>query len=242
MKTVQTTICADCGAVIDCEGYTNVDDEAICEGCFYEYYNICDNCGEVTARDDLISIDGGREYVCQNCAEFYYYQCDDCGEYVSARRLWVDRNRTICDLCNDNYCICDDCDSVVRSEDIHYMEGYYYCDDCAPNHRSIIRDYNYKPLPEFYGELSDIVKGYYGLELEIDDGEYREEAARCIQDAGGDCIYLKHDGSLSSDGFEIVTHPATLEYHMNTMPWDNICRTALDYDYRSHDKLPSCFR
>jgi len=235
MKTNQATICAECGTMIDCEAYTNADEETICEGCFYEYYHICDNCGNVTRQDDCISIDGGREYVCQDCAECYYYRCDDCGEYVSARRLWVDRNMTICSYCGDNYCVCDDCDDIVRSDRVHYMEGYYYCDDCAPSHRSVIKDYNYKPLPEFYGDLSDTVKGYYGLELEIDDGEYREEAARCIQDIGGDCIYLKHDGSLSSDGFEIVTHPATLDYHMNTMPWHDIIRVARDYDYTSHD-------
>jgi hypothetical protein len=90
-------------------------------------------------------------------------------------------------------------------------------------------------VPTFLGELSDVVKGYYGLELEIDDGEDRKEAARAIQDAGGDCIYLKHDGSLSSDGFEIVTHPATIEHHMHTMPWRDIIAAARDYDYTSHD-------
>ena len=234
MKTVQTTICADCGAVIDCESYTNTDGEAICEGCAENYY-ICNHCGDVTCQDDCISIDGGREYVCQNCADFYYYQCDDCGEYVSARRLWVERNMTICDYCSDNYCICDDCDGVIHSDHIHYMEGNYYCDDCEPLHRRAIWDYNYKPLPKFLSDLSEQIRGYYGLELEIDDGEYREEAARCIQDAGGDCIYLKHDGSLSCDGFEIVTHPATLEYHMNNLPWYDIISAARDYDYTSHD-------
>lgn len=235
METVQMMFCDNCGCVIDCEEYTDGDGNAICEGCFYEYYHICDNCGGVTDRDDLISVDGGREYVCRDCAECYYYRCDDCGEYVSVRRLWVDRNMTICEFCGDNYCICDDCDAVIHADDVHYMEGHYYCDDCEPSHRSVIRDYSYKPLPEFYGELSDIVKGYYGLELEIDGGEYREEAARCIQDVGGDCIYLKHDGSLSCDGFEIVTHPATLEYHMHTLPWREIISAARDYDYTSHD-------
>ena len=187
-ETVEIMFCDNCGAVIDCEEYTDGDGNAICEGCFYEYYHICDNCGGVTDRDDLISFAGGREYVCEDCAECYYYRCDDCGEYVSLRRLWAERNVVICDFCSDNYCICDDCDEIIRSDRVHYMEGHYYCDDCEPSHRSIIHDYNYKPVPTFYGELSDTVKGYYGLELEIDDGEYKHDAARAIQDACGDCI------------------------------------------------------
>ena len=233
-ETVQTMLCAECGAVIDYESYTNGDGETVCQDCA-EGLPRCDRCDCVLTSGNTVEIDGGREHVCQDCAEYYYYQCDDCGEYVSTRRLWLDRNLTICNDCQWEYCTCYDCDDILRCDDIHNINGYGYCDDCEPSHRNPIRDYNYKPLPEFYGELSDIVKGYYGLELEIDDGEYREEAARCIQDAGGDCIYLKHDGSLSSDGFEIVTHPATLEYHMNTMPWHDIIKVARDYDYTSHD-------
>jgi hypothetical protein len=234
-ETIETMLCADCGAVIDCEEYFNADDRTICEDCFEEYYSTCDNCGDVVNRDDLISIDGGREYVCETCADSYYYQCDDCGEYISERNLWLDRNLTICIECQWEYCTCYDCEDVLRCDDIHNINGYGYCDHCAPNHRPIIRDYGYKPEPIFYGELSDVVKGYYGLELEIDDGYDKREAACAIQDAGGEHIYLKHDGSLSEDGFEIVTHPATLEHHMHTMPWRDIIRVARDYNYTSHD-------
>ena len=236
-ETVQTMLCAECGAVIDCEScesYTNGDGETVCRDCA-ESYPHCDNCDCVLTSGNTVEIDRGREYVCESCAEGYYYRCDDCGEYVSARRLWANGNMTLCSYCGNNYCMCDDCDTIVHSDYIHRIEGHYYCDDCEPSHRSVIRDYGYKPTPIFYGELSDTIKGRYGIENEIDGGEYREEAARYIQDAGGDCIYLKHDGSLSCDGFEIVTHPATLEYHMSSMPWHDIIRAARDYDYTSHD-------
>ena len=235
IETVQTLICAECGAVIDCVGFSNADDEAICESCFDERYYVCDCCNEIAARDDLISIDDGRQYVCSTCAELYYYRCDRCGEYVSTGRLWANGNMIICVRCAEDYCVCHDCDEIMRCNDANYIDGNHYCDDCAPSHRSIIHDYNYKPSPIFYGELSDRVKGYYGVELEIDDGDDKQEAARYIQDVGGDHIYIKHDGSLSCDGFEIVTHPATLKYHTDHMPWHEIIRAARDYDYTSHD-------
>ena len=46
-------------------------------------------------------------------------------------------------------------------------------------------------------------------------------------------VYCKHDGSLD-DGFEIVTHPMSLEYHINEMPWCEVLGKAQQLGYRSH--------
>ena len=58
------------------------------------------------------------------------------------------------------------------------------------------------------------------MELEIDEGGESNYEANLIQQIANcdhDHIYCKHDGSLE-DGFEIVTHPMTLDYHRNEMP------------------------
>ena len=41
------------------------------------------------------------------------------------------------------------------------------------------------------------------------------------------------------DGIEIVTHPMSLDYHMNVMPWPEIVRKARELDYLSH-KAGTC--
>ena len=46
-------------------------------------------------------------------------------------------------------------------------------------------------------------------------------------------IYCKSDGSID-DGFEIVSHPMTMEYHMNEMPWADVLHEAIRLGYRSH--------
>jgi hypothetical protein len=51
-------------------------------------------------------------------------------------------------------------------------------------------------------------------------------------------IYCKHDGSLRR-GFEIVTHPATIQHHMQTFPWSAITKKALELGYSSH-KAVTC--
>ena len=75
-----------------------------------------------------------------------------------------------------------------------------------------------------------------GVELEIDDGgEYSENAEKIlgIGNRTDNHIYCKHDGSLD-EGFEIVSHPMTLEYHLNEMNWSEIMDKARNMGYNSH--------
>ena len=102
---------------------------------------------------------------------------------------------------------------------------------------SSIHEYNYKPEPIFYGDS----KRYFGVELEIDEGGKNGDNADTLLGIGNrvaEHIYIKSDGSLS-DGMEIVTHPMTLRYHKEKMPWSEIMRSAIRMDYRSH-KTSTC--
>ena len=75
-----------------------------------------------------------------------------------------------------------------------------------------------------------------GIELEIDEGgESDNQARKLLEIANGESgrIYCKHDGSLN-DGFEIVSHPMTLDFHMNQMPWQAVMEKAKQLGYRSH--------
>ena len=96
----------------------------------------------------------------------------------------------------------------------------------------IIHDYYYKPEPIFYGDGPR----YLGVELELDDGGENEFCASKLLDianAQKEHMYIKHDGSLD-DGFECVTHPMTLDYHINQMPWRAILNKAVAKGYLSH--------
>ena len=96
-----------------------------------------------------------------------------------------------------------------------------------------IQDYYYKPIPQFFG----VGPRFLGVELEIDEaGESDHNAWELLNIANGEGekrLYCKHDGSLD-DGFELVTHPMSLRYHMEEMPWDKILRRAAEMGYTSH--------
>ena len=121
-------------------------------------------------------------------------------------------------------------------------EAYYdgddderYCRECFYKRRSIpIKPYNYKPDPIFFGTDSSL---FLGVELEIDcGGEYNDNAEQILSVANSneERLYCKHDGSLC-DGFELVSHPMTLEYHREKMNWKAVFEEAISLDYRSHN-------
>jgi hypothetical protein len=58
-----------------------------------------------------------------------------------------------------------------------------------------------------------------GFELEVETrNSSRFEMAKMAQDILGEHAYMKSDASLN-DGFEIVTHPHTLEYYQEQFEW-----------------------
>ena len=131
---------------------------------------------------------------------------------------------------------CSICGQSLEEDEVYYEPGSDdpLCCDCY-NERlrdQAIRDYSYKPEPVFYGKGTR----FFGVELEIDEGGETNKNAQTIlriANRNADHAYCKHDGSLD-DGFEIVTHPMTLDYQLHTMPWADVVKEAAILGYTSH--------
>ncbi len=108
--------------------------------------------------------------------------------------------------------------------------------------RPQIHNYAYKPTPNFLGSGTKL---FLGVELEVDYGSMTDNQLRDLwaMSDNEQLFYLKHDSSLNS-GFELVTHPATLDYHRRKFPWggrrdrltekQSVLQTIRDYGYQSH--------
>lgn len=160
--------------------------------------------------------------------------------------IWSDDNAgndstPLCQRCFDNhYTTCERCGCVISNDNAYYDddEDYPYCQSCYERCSiGTIHDYSYKPHPILYGEGPR----YFGVELEIDgagkDGNNAREIVN-VANKTAEHIYIKSDGSLD-DGMEIVTHPCSLDYHMNQLPWHDIVNKALSLGYQSH-KTSTC--
>jgi len=185
-----------------------------CTVCGNHYINgiLGSHCTSVNGRD-----------VCDKCWKSIqatdnaedWTTCDECGTYVRNDRrfndaLWSNiRDMYLCNSCYECDIECTDC-----GNDYYEAEGHT-CPDDEDNGSRYIHSYGYKPSPRFFGDTLY----HLGLELEVEakDGDYNW-GAEYIYNQVHDRAYLKYDGSLS-DGFEIVSHPHSLEEFQKEFPW-----------------------
>jgi len=230
-------VCNCCGEIIlDSDFITTEDGEIICQDCYDSGYFTCDECGCVCSADCCTTINNIA--MCSSCIQENTFVCDDCnGISLNDDGHSVNYDRTVCDCCYDDYCWCENCNNYIHLDDMHDASICNSCfdeedsDNFAPN----VNDYYYKPIPVFMSETqisdSDL---YLGVELEVDYGHNRGCCTDDIYDSCED-IYMKEDGSLGDSGFEIVSHPATLGYHKNCLPWIQIMGICKNYDYEAAD-------
>ena len=197
---------------------------------------ICDICGEIHPVDQRTTFDG--QELCSHCLDENTLLCRQCNT-----RIWSDNNEgsddhPLCPRCYDRFFTnCSRCGALLLNEDAQYIreddDDYPYCDNCFERQsRNGIHEYHYKPKPYFYGEGNR----FFGIELEIDGAGENGSNARKLLEIGNiedNLFYCKRDGSLD-EGFEIVTHPMTLQFHQNSMPWDEIMHKAIRMGYYSH--------
>ena len=200
---------------------------------------VCNHCGAVSPIDDRYMV--GEEAICMDCMLNDTVICDRCGTRIWGENAVEDDYTTLCRDCFErHYTRCCECDNIVVNGSACYDDyGNAYCgvcwDEIEPEQP--IHEYNYKPEPKFYGKGDR----YFGVELEIDGGGCDTYAAKHILGVANDHsehLYIKTDGSLDS-GLELVTHPMTLDYHLNKMPWAGILDEARSLNFLSH-KTSTC--
>ena len=201
---------------------------------------VCSQCGAAYEQGEVREFEG--DILCEACLDEHTFICTHC-----SNRFWDDDNHgdsdtPLCENCSGDYYVsCERCSTRIRNDEANYEEededsDYPYCDDCYDklSRERYLHGYNYKPEPVFYGKGNR----YFGVELELDDGGKDNDNAKALTKLAGEHIYIKTDGSLL-DGFEIVTHPMSLEYHSSEMQWSELTEMSLSFGYKSH-KTSTC--
>jgi hypothetical protein len=198
-RACTTDNCNDCATVYAITRYRNYrHDLPIPNSDFAEFEQIEGEERCTTCANKIYDEGGGRDNwrSCNACDDIQYY--DNLYSWGSGR---------YCQYCYDNNVYtCDECCIEYWGGDGHECE----------EDESVIHNYSYRPSPYFFG------KGQYylGFELEVEArNESRYAGAEIAQDTLGSHAYMKDDGSLS-DGFEIVTHPHTLQAYQTDFNWE----------------------
>ena len=146
---------------------------------------------------------------------------------------YVDRSeRHVCDRCSGSYHESEEAREALPPED----RGL--CPTCRKR-RYVTPYHHYQPHFEFHKE-SDDENLFLGVELEVDQGGQSDEEAGVIMDIMNETendfmVYCSRDGSLNR-GIEIITAPATLNYHRKLKPkYQTLFRRLIRDGYRSHN-------
>ena len=197
-----------------------------------EELRICDCCGAEIPEDENYSW-LGDDIVCDDCRRNECGCCENCDELIYRSEAIMEDGHFVCRSCYDNeYFHCADCDMLLHQDDIYTYNEIDLCYDCYEKKNHTIHEYGYKPEPVFYGEG----KRFFGVELEVDEGGHDDDyALEILEEANyrDEHIYIKNDGSLNC-GFEIVTHPMTLSYHLEDFCWEDVLHKAVQLGYLSH--------
>ena len=194
---------------------------------------VCNHCGEIHPLEERYVV--GEDLLCSDCASDLTTICDECGRRIYRSDNEGDDSYELCHDCRERYyTCCDHCGALIHNDHVYEYDDEYLCRNCYDDlcDSSPIHEYDYVPELIFHG------KGLrrFGVELEIDEGgKNRTNANRFLEIANRDAVnlYVKSDGSLD-DGLELVTHPMTLEYHLQEMPWAEVLSEAKRLNYRSH--------
>lgn len=199
---------------------------------------------------------GHREEWCASCVDDEAIKCEDCGNYYVSYfvdEYWVygGDTRNLCSDCRyDNYYRCEECDDLVPNDEVCWGDDDQpYCPNCVERH---CRGENVSCYEHTDGETFWLDDGtpvdswrltpeqrrmlYFGIELETDDNDNVNALADdLMNEFGYSRLVCKEDGSLSSDGLEIVSQPMTPLYHLNSGMWRRISEIVLAHGGKSHD-------
>ena len=200
----ETFVCSRCGCAVPQNEAVRMDDDILCPECAETVTFLCDCCGNRTWSND--DYGDGEVHLCRDCRDDHYVSCANCGELIP----------------REDACFEEDGDDEAA-----------YCTSCYERFvTKAIRSYSYKPSPIFYGEGPL----YLGVELEVDEGGKNNHNAKRILELFNqkeEKAYMKGDGSLD-DGMELVSHPASLDYQLHQMPWEQSMALFREMGYYSH--------
>lgn len=157
---------------------------------------------------------------------------------------------------------CEDISAYAEFEESYYIEDeacwvsdnseYYYCDHCGcwysrwawnerhdccencANDISLVKDYHYhKGDYTYFGNVPYRI----GAEIEVDTDNWyvnREDVAALVDEYLNGHVVYEEDGSLSDEGFEIITQPHTFDEFFK-LEWREVFRVLIESDYRAHD-------
>lgn len=240
-------LCSICGNPIDPDEVLEVETSrgthhVHSEEELTEYgYERCEQCGIWVHEYDQTMMSNGDVFCSWHCArDAGWMYCSHCDEWVDENDTYYidDRDEYWCEYCAENYAwYCGECDRWVSS--YSWDDEGDMCEECAQDSMAnALHDYSFSDRVDFVKRGDDLggKRPHIGVELETEKGDTLNQYVQELHQLfGGDVdrYYMSRDASLRGNSAEIVSHPFTLEYHMNEGVWGEMMEIAKKYGYTS---------
>lgn len=143
--------CEDCeGHMCDDHAYwIDINNKYVCEHCYENSYNCCDNCGDRAHSDDMSWYKGS--VYCEDCYEELIDECCECGdEFRKNEMIWTN-DEHYCETCHEEKFVdCAECGEAVEKDDTFCCKecGHTYCTDCQEEKEGMCEDCYEEELEE----------------------------------------------------------------------------------------------
>ena len=234
--------CVECGITYRQEVLSEtVTGRNVCPHCISDYCQcVCCEKHDKTSRINRYqNLNGEMELWCSSCYNEYFIECPLCGNHHPSGTFceieYNDDDLNICEECQTNVRTCSLCDENYMSwQESQTADGDYCCEPCALNDREqnrFVHGYSFRPrdfIKRFMPDEDKRLTPTYGVELEFESGESYEEVAEIAKsmieqfDPNKRLFFFKEDGSLSEGGLELVTHPWSKRFHVETDIWAGV--------------------
>ena len=222
------------------KNFTEKREDYICKDCI-KYFKKCNACPGLHRNEDIIKSKITGKNYCKNCFSKEFALCDSCGKEERKNVGLSYQGRFFCEPCfNQIFTRCQRCDIVAVKERCRIHNGRVLCNACYRRF-SAIKSYNYIPYRYKQNKLAWDNDLYLGIELEVETVDkvkknYEDWARKTMnflkRKKLSKYFFIKHDGTI--DGFELVSHPLTLQYIHKNIHFNQILKWFRDNKFTSY--------
>lgn len=200
-----------------CNKTLNKTESVFCHSCENSKIK-CYNCNNLIFEEHA-KIYKHKKY-CQSCYNELFFVCRNCNCVESVSKKYHAFSNNYCKQCYDRkFFKCKICENIMSVE--RKSEDGNYCIDCHP--KDFVLRYNYKPKVYNFKTTRKTDKVFMGVELEITGASDNNDLIDVVKHFKNyNDFYFKSDGSIEGYGFEVVSHPYTLNYHKDKAAWKNL--------------------
>jgi hypothetical protein len=205
----------------------------------------------IECDDEILDGERSREYggeiYCMECFDGQFFVCCGCEEVIRNESLrHTEHDLSFCVPCfHESYTTCRTCDEPVHIESVWQDDdGDEYCEQCYRGCSKKIHTWDYKPKLNFHSRDKNSFKIdgmgkrelFLGFEIEtkMPISTISNNADFVLKHSKEETLFYLKDDSTIDGGFEMVSHPATLEFH-KSVAYKKLFADMIKRGCRSHN-------